>query len=66
MEEKEASECCSICGTEQGPMFIVSHELKGGTESHHGVRLVTNKICKNCQIFSLKSLLMAANLIRKG
>ena len=65
MEEKEAPACCSVCGTKQGPIFIVSHELKSVQESHHDVSLVTNRICKSCQVFSLKSLLMAAHLIRK-
>ena len=67
MEENEASTCsCSICGTKQGPFFIVSHELKSVKENHHSVSLVTNRICKSCQVISLKSLLMAANLIRKS
>ena len=66
MEEEEVNACCSVCGTKQGPMFIVSHELKGVQENRYGVSLVTNRICKSCQVFSLKSLLMAADLIRKG
>ena len=51
MEENEANACCSVCGTNQGPMFIVSHELKGVQENHYGVSLVTNRICKRyCRI----------------
>ena len=64
MDENEKKCSCSVCGTQQGPFFIVSHEKKGPSESRNGVSLVTNKICKSCQMFSLKSLLMAAHLIR--
>ena len=66
MEENDSSSCrCSICGTKKCPFFIVSHELKCVQDNSHSVSLVTNRICKSCQVFSLKSLLMAADLIRK-
>ena len=66
MEEKEPPNCCSVCGTTKGPFFIISHELKGVHENRNSVSLVTNRVCKNCQVASLKSLLMAAQLIRKS
>ena len=66
MEEKEPPNCCSVCGTTKGPFFIISHELNAVYENRKSVSLVTNRICKSCQVVSLKSLLMAAQLIRKS
>ena len=58
--------CCNVCGSHEGPFFIISHQKKIIEKNPNNVSLVTKKICKSCQVFSLKSLLMAAHLIRES
>lgn len=62
MEKREDGKNCSVCGNNNDPTFIVT--TSSDTKTCDGHAFMTNRVCKSCQVFSLKSLLMAANIIK--
>ena len=62
MDKCEDGKNCSVCGNKNDPTFIVTSAEESSTNDGHA--FMTNRVCKSCQVFSLKSLLMAANIIK--
>ncbi|MEE2743430.1 MAG: hypothetical protein VYD54_05945 [Bdellovibrionota bacterium] len=63
MDKREESQCCTVCGNSKDSTFIVAKVPEGASEEARE-SYTTARICKSCQVYSLKSLLMAANIIK--
>jgi hypothetical protein len=62
MDNAENGVNCTVCGNTNDSTFIVTCAQESSRNDKHA--FVTNRVCKSCQVFSLKSLLMAANIIK--
>ncbi|MEE2744139.1 MAG: hypothetical protein VYD54_09540 [Bdellovibrionota bacterium] len=59
MEKREEGKFCTVCGNGKDATFIVAKTSEETREGHS-----TARICNNCQVYSLKSLLLVANIIK--
>jgi hypothetical protein len=62
MDKCEDGKNCSVCDNKNDPTFIVT--CAEGSLANDSHAFMTNRVCRSCQVFSLKSLLMAANIIK--